>query len=87
MPRAVEVRAGSSVSRLAGRPAPRAMLIDVAGLERRYFELSPDLSDPRQLVSFGTSGHRGSPLHGTFVAPGRDCERGRSYRDRRPELA
>jgi phosphoglucomutase len=67
MPRAVAVRASPGVSRLAGRPAPRAMLIDVAGLERRYFERSPDLSDPRQLVSFGTSGHRGSPLHGTFT--------------------
>ncbi len=27
----------------------------------------PDLADPTQLVSFGTSGHRGSPLHGTFT--------------------
>ena len=27
----------------------------------------PDLADPNQLVSFGTSGHRGSSLHGTFT--------------------
>ena len=43
------------------------MLIDVARLEREYFERRPDLGDPNQLVSFGTSGHRGSPLHGTFT--------------------
>jgi phosphoglucomutase len=43
------------------------MLIDVAQLEREYFERRPDLGDPNQMVSFGTSGHRGSPLHGTFT--------------------
>jgi phosphoglucomutase len=43
------------------------MLIDVARLEKDYFERHPDLSDPTQLVSFGTSGHRGSPLQGTFT--------------------
>jgi phosphoglucomutase len=43
------------------------MLIDVAQLEREYFERRPDPSDPSQRVSFGTSGHRGSPLHGTFT--------------------
>ena len=43
------------------------MLIDVATLERDYFERQPDSGDPSQLVSFGTSGHRGSPLKGTFT--------------------
>jgi len=43
------------------------MLVDVAQLERGYFERRPDLSDPNQMVSFGTSGHRGSPLRGTFT--------------------
>jgi phosphoglucomutase len=43
------------------------MLIDVANLEREYFGRRPDLGDPNQMVSFGTSGHRGSPLHGTFT--------------------
>lgn len=52
---------------LAGKPAPAGMLIDVARLERDYYEKKPDLADPNQLVSFGTSGHRGSPLHGTFT--------------------
>src|SRR6202521_3137179 len=55
------------ISPLAGKPAPKDMLIDVARLEKEYFERDPDLHDPNQLVSFGTSGHRGSPLHGTFT--------------------
>lgn len=55
------------ISPLAGRPAPKEMLIDVARLEREYFERRPDLGDPNQMVSFGTSGHRGSPLRGTFT--------------------
>jgi phosphoglucomutase len=52
---------------LAGKPAPTNLLIDVAQLEREYFARRPDLSDPNQLVSFGTSGHRGSSLRGTFT--------------------
>src|SRR6202521_3306155 len=56
-----------TISPLAGKPAPKDMLIDVARLEKEYFERHPDLHDPNQLVSFGTSGHRGSPLHGTFT--------------------
>ena len=55
-----------TISPLAGKPAPRELLIDVSQLENEYFERKPDVSDPNQLVSFGTSGHRGSPLHGTF---------------------
>src|SRR5271169_3359569 len=57
----------SSLSPLAGKPAPREMLVDVARLERDYFERRPDLQDPNQLVSFGTSGHRGTPFQGTFT--------------------
>ena len=55
-----------SVSPLAGKPAPKELLIDVARIEKEYLEHEPDVSDGNQLVSFGTSGHRGSPLHGTF---------------------
>jgi phosphoglucomutase len=55
------------ISPLAGKPAPKEMLVDVARLERDYFERRPDLHDPTQLVSFGTSGHRGSPFSGTFT--------------------
>ncbi len=52
---------------LAGQPVPAELLIDVGQLERAYYERQPDLSDPNQLVSFGTSGHRGTPLDGTFT--------------------
>ncbi len=52
---------------LAGKPAPKALLIDPARLEREYQERLPDVADPQQFVSFGTSGHRGSPLAGTFT--------------------
>ena len=51
---------------LAGKPAPEELLIDVAALEKAYYERQPDLEDPHQLVSFGTSGHRGTPLEGSF---------------------
>jgi phosphoglucomutase len=56
-----------TISPLAGKPAPKEMLIDPARLEREYFERKPDLDDPGQLVSFGTSGHRGSPFRGSFT--------------------
>jgi phosphoglucomutase len=52
---------------LAGKPAPQELLIDLAALERAYYERTPDLGDPNQLVSFGTSGHRGTPFDGTFT--------------------
>jgi len=57
----------SPISALAGKPAPKEMLVDLARLEREYYEHKPDLADPSQLVSFGTSGHRGSSLQGTFT--------------------
>src|ERR1700746_255268 len=56
-----------TISPLAGKAAPKEMLIDPVRLEREYFEGRPDLDDPNQLVSFGTSGHRGSPLRGSFT--------------------
>ena len=52
---------------LAGQPAPEELLIDPAALEREYFENKPDPRDPNQLVSFGTSGHRGTPGNNTFT--------------------
>src|ERR1700677_3146485 len=57
----------TAISPLAGKPAPKEMLVDLARLEREYYERKPDLSDPNQLLSFGTSGHRGSSLRGTFT--------------------
>src|SRR6187549_1050338 len=55
------------MSPLAGLPAPKEILVDLARLEREYFDRRPDLTDRNQMVSFGTSGHRGSPLRGTFT--------------------
>jgi len=56
-----------AISPLAGQPAPKEMLVDLARLEREYYERKPNVGDPNQLVSFGTSGHRGSPLRGSFT--------------------
>src|SRR5882672_1844712 len=56
-----------AVSPLAGKPAPESILVDLAAMERAYYERRPDPEDPRQRVSFGTSGHRGSPLSGSFT--------------------
>jgi phosphoglucomutase len=58
---------GSRISPLAGKPAPREMLVDLARLEKEYFGRKPDLEDANQLVVFGTSGHRGTSLNGTFT--------------------
>ena len=55
-----------ALSPLAGKPAPVELLIDVLKLELDYYQIHPDLHDPRQLVSFGTSGHRGTPSAGSF---------------------
>ena len=52
---------------LAGQPAPAELLIDVSKLERDYYERKPDLADQHQLVSFGTSGHRGTSFNDTFT--------------------
>ena len=52
---------------LAGKPAPQELLIDAAQLEREYSSRKPDLTDPNQMVSFGTSGHRGTASNGSFT--------------------
>jgi phosphoglucomutase len=56
-----------TISPLAGKPAPKELLVDPARLERQYFECQPDPDDPAQRVSFGTSGHRGTPVHASFT--------------------
>jgi len=53
---------GSRISPLAGKPAPREMLVDLARLEKEYFDRKPDLEDANQFVVFGTSGHRGTSV-------------------------
>jgi phosphoglucomutase len=52
---------------LAGQRAPANLLIDVAALERQYYGGRPDPANPAQRVTFGTSGHRGTPLDGSFT--------------------
>src|SRR5215813_6103205 len=55
-----------TLSPLAGKLAPKDILVDLARLEREYYTRQPEMADPSQRVSFGTSGHRGSALHGSF---------------------
>ena len=55
-----------TISPLAGKPAQIGMLVDLARLEHAYYERTPDVDAPDQLVSFGTSGHRGSAFRGSF---------------------
>lgn len=51
---------------LAGKPAPKDLLVDIDKLRKEYYARKPDVTDSTQRVSFGTSGHRGSSLRGTF---------------------
>lgn len=51
---------------LAGKPAPKELLVDIDKLRKEYYARKPDITDSAQRVSFGTSGHRGSSLRGTF---------------------
>ena len=50
----------------AGKPAPRAVLANIPRLVSAYYTNRPDISDPSQRVSFGTSGHRGSSFRNSF---------------------
>ena len=52
---------------LAGQPAPVDVLIDVVELQDAYYRAPPDPRDARHAVAFGTSGHRGTSLDGTFT--------------------
>ena len=54
------------ISPLAGKPAPPAMLVNIAKLVTAYYSEAPDPSIPLQRVAFGTSGHRGSAFDKTF---------------------
>jgi phosphoglucomutase len=56
-----------TLSPLAGKPAPKDILVDLARLEREYYTCRPDVRDPTQMVSFGTKGRE---------APGGHCRRG-----------
>ncbi|MER3553248.1 MAG: phosphoglucomutase, alpha-D-glucose phosphate-specific [Meiothermus sp.] len=55
-----------SLSPLAGKPAPHSILTNIPRLVAAYYALKPDPANPAQRVAFGTSGHRGTSLVGTF---------------------
>jgi phosphoglucomutase len=55
-----------ALSPLAGKPAPRDLLVNIPRLITSYYTYAPDVSDPTQKVTFGTSGHRGSPWKASF---------------------
>jgi phosphoglucomutase len=54
---------------LAGKPAPRSVLVNVPRLVSAYYTSAPDPSAPDQRVAFGTSGHRGSSFNRSFNEP------------------
>jgi phosphoglucomutase len=54
------------ISPLAGKPAPRSLLVDVPRLVSAYYTGVPDPAVPAQRVAFGTSGHRGSSFELSF---------------------
>jgi len=51
----------------AGKPVSKKNLTDIAELISLYYETQPDVTNPNQQVSFGTSGHRGTSLNGSFT--------------------
>ena len=55
-----------SLHPLAGQPAPHRILVNIPRLVSSYYALRPDPQNPAQQVAFGTSGHRGTSLAGTF---------------------
>jgi len=55
-----------SIHELAGKPAPRELLVNVPRLVSAYYTHKPDASTPAERVAFGTSGHRGSSLNNSF---------------------
>lgn len=55
-----------SLNPLAGKPAPRAILVNVPRLITAYYKEIPDPAVPSQRVAFGTSGHRGSAFDAAF---------------------
>ena len=54
------------MTQLAGKPAPDNLLANIPRLVAAYYTTQPDPENPAQRVSFGTSGHRGTSLSGSF---------------------
>jgi phosphoglucomutase len=61
-----EVEMSERVNSLAGKPAPRNMLVNIPRLITAYFTRTPDPAVISQRVAFGTSGHRGSAFEAAF---------------------
>ena len=55
-----------ALHKLAGKKVPRTLLANIPRLISAYYIFKPDVTDPAQKVSFGTSGHRGSSLKNSF---------------------
>ena len=55
-----------AIHELAGKPAPRSMLVNIPRLVTAYYTNHPDATNKSQQVAFGTSGHRGSSLKSSF---------------------
>ncbi len=55
-----------TISPLAGKPAPKSILVEIPKLLAAYVDRQPDPSVPEQRVAFGTSGHRGSSFDRSF---------------------
>src|SRR5207247_9972889 len=58
-----------AVHPLAGKPAPRDLLVNVPRLVAAYYTRRPDMDDAAERVAFGTSGHRGSSFARSFNEP------------------
>jgi len=55
-----------TVHKLAGKPAPHELLVNIPRLISAYYTNKPDTGNPHNMVSFGTSGHRGSSFRNSF---------------------
>lgn len=55
-----------ALNRLAGKPAPREILVNIPSLVSLYYTNHPELENPANQISFGTSGHRGTSKDGSF---------------------
>lgn len=58
-----------AIHELAGKRVPASMLVDVDGLISAYFKTAWSADNPLGKVAFGTSGHRGSSINGSFTEP------------------
>jgi phosphoglucomutase len=54
------------ISPLAGKPAPRSLLVEIPKLLAAYVDRHPDPAIAAQRIAFGTSGHRGSSFECSF---------------------